>query len=97
MLLTAMEMIERDDLEDFVLCCDSIMHSVQYGCAILRAAIVYPNAEIILTTRRTQQDAHNYGLYRERHTSKSMRQQLVTKTRDAVLRIPERQNLVKLS
>ena len=92
-----MEMIERDDLEDLALCCDSVTHSVQYGCAILRAASVYPNGEIMLTTRRTQQDAHNYSLYRERRTSISMRQQLITKAWDAILRILERQNLIKLS
>ena len=76
-LLAAIDMVERDNLRDLALCCDGATHR-SVGCAILLAAIVYPNAEIILTTRRTQQDAHNYGLYRERHTSKSMQQQLVT-------------------
>ena len=95
-LLAAIDMVERNDLRDLALCCDGATHR-SVGCMILLAAMVYPNAEIVLTTKRTQQDAINYGLWGELPTPGYIQQQLVGRTCDVTLHTSDPQNLVKLT
>ena len=62
-LLEAVERIERDNLPEFGFVCRGATHR-SVACCFLLAAIVYPSAQIYLSTRRTQQAARRAGLER---------------------------------
>ena len=95
-LLAAMEMVERDNLRDLAICCKGATHR-SVGCLILLAAMVYPNAEIVLTTKRTQLDAINYGLCGELFAPEYLQQQLIHNTCDIMMHTPEPRTLVKFT
>jgi hypothetical protein len=60
-LLEAIQTIERYNLHELAFLCRGATHR-SVACCFLLAAIAYPRAEIYLTTKRTQADAHRFGL-----------------------------------
>ena len=60
-LLDACRLIEMHGLAEFCFACHGGTHR-SVGCCVLLAALVYQNADIILTTLRTRQAAQKRGL-----------------------------------
>ena len=60
-LLEALLQVEERNSVEFAFACRSGTHR-SVGCAVLLVALVYSNAEIVLTTPRTCRDARKYGL-----------------------------------
>ena len=60
-LLEALLQVEERNCVEFAFACRSGTHR-SVGCAVLLVALVYTNAEIVLTTPRTCRDARKYGL-----------------------------------
>ena len=61
-LFHAFKFIERSNAQEFAFVCHGGTHR-SVACCFLLAALAYPQAQICLTTRRTQQDAGRFGLY----------------------------------
>ena len=59
-LLEALLQVEERNCVEFAFACRSGTHR-SVGCAVLLIALVYTNAEIVLTTPRTCRDARTYG------------------------------------
>ena len=60
-LLVAFERIEEEDLDEFSFVCHGATHR-SVACCLLLAALVYPQARVHLTTRRTRRAAALAGL-----------------------------------
>ena len=60
-LLEAMHVIETGNLSHFAFVCQGGTHR-SVACCILLAALVYSDAQIVLTTHRTRRDASDRGL-----------------------------------
>jgi hypothetical protein len=62
-LCEAIDLIQRQDLEDVAFICDCATHR-SVACAVLLVSLVYQNARIYLTTPRMCNDAYDLGLVR---------------------------------
>ena len=62
-LLQAVSRIEASNMREFGFVCIGATHR-SVACCYLLAAVAYPNAEVHLTTERTQRAARMAGLWR---------------------------------
>ena len=60
-LLEAVDAVEANGLREFSVACRSGTHRL-VACCVLLAAMVYPEAQICLTTERTRRAAAEHGL-----------------------------------